>query len=155
MKTTFRTVLRGRTIELPWDLGLPEGHIIGVTIMTYPDAECLPEPKAAHTIPPVETWMDRLVFDRAVHPTERIVKGTRLEVEALVAELDAGRSDEDLLKAHAELTADDLAAIKNYALAPVAMRRLFGAWADEAEELDKFLEWNRQQRKQDRRGIDE
>lgn len=27
------------------------------------------------------------------------------------------------------------------------LRRAFGAWADEAEELDKYLEWNRQQRK--------
>jgi hypothetical protein len=27
------------------------------------------------------------------------------------------------------------------------LRRSFGAWADEAEELDKFLEWNRQRRK--------
>jgi hypothetical protein len=27
------------------------------------------------------------------------------------------------------------------------IRRSAGAWADDAEELDKFLEWNRQQRK--------
>jgi hypothetical protein len=27
------------------------------------------------------------------------------------------------------------------------LRRAFGAWAGDAEELDKFLEWNRQQRK--------
>lgn len=27
------------------------------------------------------------------------------------------------------------------------LRRSFGAWADEAEELDRYLEWNRQQRK--------
>ena len=27
------------------------------------------------------------------------------------------------------------------------LRRSFGAWADDAEELDRYLEWNRQQRK--------
>jgi hypothetical protein len=32
------------------------------------------------------------------------------------------------------------------------LRRAFGAWADDAEELDKYLEWNRQQRKTGRRG---
>ena len=29
-----------------------------------------------------------------------------------------------------------------------------GAWADDAEELDEFLEWNRQQRKQSRPEIE-
>jgi hypothetical protein len=33
------------------------------------------------------------------------------------------------------------------------LRRAFGAWADDAEELDKYLEWNRQQRKLGRRGV--
>ena len=27
------------------------------------------------------------------------------------------------------------------------LRRSFGAWADDAEDLDKYLDWNRQQRK--------
>ena len=35
------------------------------------------------------------------------------------------------------------------------LRRSFGAWAEDAEELDAYLEWNRQQRKQSRRGIEE
>ena len=35
------------------------------------------------------------------------------------------------------------------------LRRAFGAWAEDAEELDKFLEWNRQQRKHGRRELDE
>lgn len=34
------------------------------------------------------------------------------------------------------------------------LRRAFGGWADEAEELDKFLEWNRQQRKRSRGKLD-
>jgi hypothetical protein len=32
------------------------------------------------------------------------------------------------------------------------LRRAFGAWADDIEGLDKYLEWNRQQRKRPRRG---
>lgn len=35
------------------------------------------------------------------------------------------------------------------------LRRAFGGWAEDAEELDKYLEWNRQQRKNDRPEIDE
>ena len=35
------------------------------------------------------------------------------------------------------------------------LRRSFGAWADDAEELDEYLEWNRQQRKRGRPEIDE
>jgi hypothetical protein len=31
------------------------------------------------------------------------------------------------------------------------LRRAFGAWADDAEEVDRFLEWNRAQRKLERR----
>jgi hypothetical protein len=27
------------------------------------------------------------------------------------------------------------------------LRRAFGAWAEDGDELDKYLEWNRQQRK--------
>jgi hypothetical protein len=30
------------------------------------------------------------------------------------------------------------------------LRRSAGAWADDAQELDKYLEWNRQHRKQTR-----
>jgi len=35
------------------------------------------------------------------------------------------------------------------------IRRSAGAWADDAEELDRFMEWNRQQRKVGRREISE
>lgn len=34
------------------------------------------------------------------------------------------------------------------------IRRSAGAWADDAEELDKFMEWNRQDRKIDRPDIE-
>ncbi len=33
------------------------------------------------------------------------------------------------------------------------LRRAFGGWAENGEELDEFLQWNRQQRKTSRREI--
>lgn len=36
-----------------------------------------------------------------------------------------------------------------------ALRRSAGGWAEDAEELDKYLEWNRQQRKASRRDLEE
>jgi hypothetical protein len=35
------------------------------------------------------------------------------------------------------------------------LRRAFAAWAGDADDLDRFLEWNRQQRKVGRRSIEE
>ena len=35
------------------------------------------------------------------------------------------------------------------------LRRAFGAWAGDAEELDTFLEWNREQRKLGRRRVED
>ncbi len=44
---------------------------------------------------------------------------------------------------------------QNEQLAPgEGLRRAFGAWAEDAEELDRYLEWNRQQRKVDRPEIE-
>lgn len=70
---TWNGVLRGRTILLDSDPGLPEGAIVTVTV------------EASQTVP-------------------------------------------------AQDVSDGL-------------RRAFGAWAQEGEELDRFLEWNRQHRK--------
>jgi uncharacterized protein (DUF433 family) len=148
MKTTFRTSVHGRIIELPWDLGLPEGHVIEVSIKTCPDVEGTPEP-------PLPWWLERLGIDPTVEGGKYIVKGTRVLADTLVEELEGGKNDQELLLAHAELTSEDLAAVREYAKLPLEMRRSFGAWAEKGEELDIFLEWNRQQRKLDRREIDE
>jgi hypothetical protein len=59
-----------------------------------------------------------------------------------------------MLGAHRELTREDLAALRAYAEAPVGIRRSFGGWAEDAEELDEFLEWNRQRRQLSRREIE-
>ncbi|HWY88042.1 MAG TPA: DUF433 domain-containing protein [Gemmataceae bacterium] len=106
-------------------------------------------------IPPVEFWMDRLVFDDKVLPGERIVKGTRLGVESLVTELGQGRSDEEMARVHPELSKEDLQALRNYARSPIGLRRSFGGWAEDAESLDKYLDWTRQQRKIRRREIED
>ena len=143
--TTIHGVIRGKTIELAHEPGLPDGQAVAVTIQRVE-----PIPDDIHR---VELWNDRLVFDSAVHPLERIVKGTSLLAEALVAELEQGRTDDELLRAHPDLTEDDLVALRHYARAPAGLRQSFGGWADDAEELDEYLEWTRQQHKAGRREI--
>lgn len=150
MKTGLKGVVHGRLIELEGEPGFPDGQAVSI------DLRPLEEPanaQSAAAVPGVETWMDRLVYDSAIDPLERIVKGTRLQAEALVAELEGGRSDEELIKAHSELTLEDVRALHNYAKCPLGLRRSFGAWAEDANELDEYLEWNRQQRKLRRREI--
>jgi uncharacterized protein (DUF433 family) len=145
--TTIQGVIHGKMIELEKEPGLPDGQAVEVTIQRI---EKIPE-----DLPRVELWMDRLVFDSAVHALERIVKGTHLTAEALVGELAQGRSDEEMLQAHPELVREDVVALRHYARTPVGLRQSFGGWAEDAEELDKYLEWTRQQRKIGRRGIED
>jgi uncharacterized protein (DUF433 family) len=152
MKTTLKGVIHGKVIELEEEPGLPDGQAVSIELRSL---EVPTRATDTAAVPPVETWMDRLVYDSAIDPLERIVKGTRLPVEALVAELEAGRSDDDLRKAHAELTVEDLRALRHYAKWPVGLRRSCGAWAEGAEELDQYLAWTRQQRKISRRGIED
>lgn len=152
MGTALKGIVHGKVIELEEEPGFLDGQAVSVELRPLQE-----HPKAGGeaAIPPVETWMGRLVFDTTVDPLERIVKGTRLQAEALVSELESGRSDQDLLKAHPELTAEDVQALRNYAKWPVGLRRSCGAWADEAEELDEYLAWTRQNRKLKRREIEE
>lgn len=133
MITSFRTTVRGRTIELPWDLGLPEDRVIEVTIKTCPEVESPPEP-------PLPWWLERLEVDAAGVPGRFVIKGTHLRAEALAALLEEGKSGEELLRTHPELTPEDVAAVREYAKLPLSFRRSFGCSAEEAEELDKFIE---------------
>jgi len=139
-------VIHGKTIELDKAPDWPEGERVAVTIQQAVASDSGP-------IPGVEQWASRLVFDSSISPTERIIRGTRLHAEMLVAELEKGCRDDQMLEAHPELTREDLAALRAYAQAPIGIRRSFGGWAEDAEELDEFLEWNRQRRKLSRRGI--
>jgi uncharacterized protein (DUF433 family) len=138
-------VVRGKIIELDKAPGIPDGQTVSVEI----------RPIATNTAPdePVSApwWLERLDVDPAVKPGKFVIKGTRLLADALIEELEAGRSEQELLQLHPELTAADVAAILGYATIPLSMRRLFGAWAEDAEELDEYLEWTRQHRKVSRR----
>jgi hypothetical protein len=60
-----------------------------------------------------------------------------------------------LRQLHPELTPEDLESVRHYTRVPEGLRRSFGGWAEDAEELDKYLEWTRQQRKLRRREIEE
>jgi uncharacterized protein (DUF433 family) len=150
--TALKGVVHGSVIELDRDLGLPDGQTVTVTLeyATIVQPEPIPE-----DIPRAELWLDRLVFDSSVLPGVRIVKGTKLAAESLVTEIEKGASDDALLQAHPELTAGDLEALRVYARAPEWIRRTAGAWAEDAEELDEYLEWTRQHRKIGRREIEE
>jgi uncharacterized protein (DUF433 family) len=148
MKTTFRTTLHGRCIELPWELWPPEGHVIEVTIKTCPEIEGSPE-----RLPP--EWLERFEVNPAVVPGELVIKGTELHADALVALVEEGKSDEDLLYTHPELTPQDVNAVREYAKVPLGLRQSFGAWAEDAEELDKFIEETYHLRSASRPGISE
>jgi uncharacterized protein (DUF433 family) len=75
-----------------------------------------------------------------------IIQGTRLLADDLVELVEEGRSDEELRGLHPELTAADVDAVRHYAKVPAGLRKSFGGWAEDAEELDKYLDWTRQNR---------
>src|SRR5262245_8768322 len=101
---TIQGVVRGKTIELEKDSGLPEGQAVAVQI----------RPIAAHQVPREAAppwWLDRLSVDPTVKPGKFVVKGTRVLADGLVELLGAGRTDQELRQAHPELTPEDLAAV--------------------------------------------
>lgn len=141
-------VIHGKTIQLNESPGLPDGETVTVIIERV---TAVPSLANQAQQPKVEDWVDRLVFDPAVLPGERIVKGTTLSAEALVTEISNGHSDRELLAQHSELTPHDVAALRSYARLPEAFRLTFGAWAEDGDDLDRYLELLRQRRKLGRR----
>jgi uncharacterized protein (DUF433 family) len=137
---TIHGVIHGKTIELEREPCLPEGQRVAV------DLRPLDEPPA---------WLERFAVDPAVYPGKVVIKGTRLLVDELVQLVVEGRGEEDLRQRYPELSGADLEAIRNYARVPEGLRRSFGGWADDAEELDRYLDWTRQQRKVRRREIED
>jgi uncharacterized protein (DUF433 family) len=133
-------VIHGKTIELEQELGLAEGQRVAV------DVRLVDEPPA---------WLGRLVVDPAVNAAKLVIKGTRLLVDDLVRLVEEQRNDRQLRQLHPELTPADLEAIRQYARVPAGLRQSFGGWAEDAEELDKYLDWTRQQRKVRRREVQE
>lgn len=147
---TLSGVIHGNVIELAEELGLPDGQEVTVTVRAVPRQGAVIVPKE-----PLPWWLDRLDIDPSVRKGKYVVKGTRLLADDLVAQIEQGRTDVELLQAHPELTASDVAAVREYAKVPAVMRRLAGAWAEDAEELDAYLEWNRRQRRVSRRAAGE
>lgn len=137
---TIHGVIHGKTIELECEPGLPEGQRIAVEVRP------LDEPPA---------WLERFAVDPTVGPGKLVITGTRLVVDELVHRVDEGRTDEDLRQAYPELSSADLDAVRNYARVPEGIRRSFGGWVEDAEELDEYLDWTRRQRKLRRREIQE
>ena len=142
-------VIHGKTIELEREPGLEDGQEVSVEIRPIMREATQPDQPA----PP--WWLEQLDVDPTVRRGKFVVKGTRLLADTLVDQLEAGKTDSELLQAHPELTPTAVAALREYAKVPIEMRRSFGAWAEESEELDEYLEWTRQHRKVSRRGIED
>ncbi len=148
MRTALKGVIHGKSIELREETGLPEGQEVSVEI----------EPiiaKGTDAEPLAPWWLARLDVNPAIRPGKFVIKGTTLLADELVARLEEGWADDQLLQTHPTLAPEDVAAVREYAKVPVELRRTFGAWAEGAEELDKYLEWNRQQRKASRGRMDD
>jgi uncharacterized protein (DUF433 family) len=135
----LKGVIHGKTIELEQEPKLPDGQRVNVQV--EPDE------------PP--KWLERFTVDPSIALGKLLVKGTRLRVEELVALVEQGRSDEELRRLHPELTEEDTGAVRKYAKVPEGLRRSFGGWAEDAEELDPYLEWTRRNRKSCRPEIGE
>jgi len=136
----LKGVIHGRTIELDAEPELPDGQRVSVQVQ--PEE---PPPK----------WLERFTVDPSIALGKLLVKGTRLLADDLVRLAEEGRSDEDLRRLHPELTAEDVDAVRQYAKVPAGLRSSFGGWAEDAEELDKYLQWTRQNRKLMRREIEQ
>lgn len=130
---TIHGVIHGNMIELSEAPGLPDGQ--KVVVQLQPADE--PPPK----------WLEHFTVDPSIALGKLIIKGTRLLAEDMARFVEEGHSDDDLRRLHPELTADDLDALRQYVKVPATLRGLFGAWADEAEELDEFLKEMRRLRR--------
>ena len=67
--------------------------------------------------------------------------------------LNGGLADAELLRKYPDLTPADIVAVREYASVPAGLRHSFGGWAEDSNELDKFLDWNRQERRETREGV--
>ena len=132
-------VIHGKTIELEREPGLPDGQRVTVEL-------CPLDERPA--------WLEQFVVDPIVMPGKFVIKGTRLLVDDLVQAAE-GRTDLELRQLYPESAPPDLAAVRNYARVPEGLRSSFGGWVEDAEELDKYLDWTRQQRKVRRSELEE
>jgi uncharacterized protein (DUF433 family) len=99
--------------------------------------------------------LERFAVDPVIRPGKLVIKGTRLLVDDLVQLVDEGLGDDDLRQTYPKLSAADLEAVRNDAHVPEGVRRSFGGWAEDAKELDEYLDGTRQHRKLGRREIED
>ncbi len=146
--TLFHGIVHGKTIELEQEPGLAEGQRVQIEIRPAADPRAEP-------LPPDESpaWLERLEVDLTVTGKAPDQRNSALG-RSLARLIEEGRSGDELQRLHPELTPEDWEAIRNYARLPVALRRSFGAWADDAEELDQFLDERRAFRRAHRRGLE-
>jgi uncharacterized protein (DUF433 family) len=126
---------------------LPEGQRVQIAIRPFEET-----PSETPPLDEPPAWLERLDVDPALAPGKLVIKGTRLLAEDLARLIEEGRNDEELQHLHPDLTPDDWDAVRCYARLPLALRRSFGAWAEDAEELDQFLEQRRAARRVHRQG---
>ena len=93
----LRGRIRGKTIELEQEPGLPEGQAVAVQIQ--PLVETKPAAASSQEAPP-PWWLERLDVDPNVVRGRVIIKGTRLQAETLVALREEGRAEEELLRTY-------------------------------------------------------
>lgn len=134
----LKGVIHGKAIELEEETGLPEGQEVAVEI---------------RPIDPATAWLERIVVDPAISPGKPVIKGTSVAAEEVARLVDEGKTDAEIRQRFPGLSAEDVSAVRRYASVPAGLRKSFGAWAEDAEELDEYLEWNRQQRTLDRREV--
>ena len=133
--TLLRGVVHGRTIELEHEPELPDGQRVSVQVQL-------------EELPP--KWLERFTVDPSIALGKLLIQGTRLLAEDVARLVEEGRSDVDLRRLYPELTAEDVEAMRHYVKVPAGLRSSFGGWAEDAEELDKFLEDLRESRRQER-----
>jgi uncharacterized protein (DUF433 family) len=133
--TLLKGVIRGRTIELEQEPDLPNGQRVSVQVQ--------PE-----ELPP--KWLERFTVDPSIALGKLLILGTRLLAEDMAQLVEKGLSDDELRRLHPELTAEDVAALRQYVNVPAGLRSSFGGWAEDAAELDEFLEGVRHGRQQER-----
>jgi uncharacterized protein (DUF433 family) len=139
--TELRGVVHGKTIELEQEPGLPDGQRVAVAVHPLDEVAA--------------SWLERFTVDPQAAPGRFVIRGTGLVVDDLVRMVAEGRTDEDFVRVHPELTSQDIGAVREYAQVPEALRESFGGWAEDAEQLDEYLEWCRRQRRTQRREIEE
>jgi uncharacterized protein (DUF433 family) len=66
-------------------------------------------------LPPGQSfWKERIIFDSAVLEGKPVIKETHVTVDSVISLLARGLTESDILRAHPELTAEDIQACLAY-----------------------------------------